>query len=324
MTQSAVNESADNLRLATGAHRLELTIFVRTLFGEMAGGVADEIASRMREVDFEKGQYVYRRGEASTYLYFIEEGNVVLEVDGEEPWKMGPMDGFGFQDAMQDRPHARDARAATDARVLVFSLEDWLDIIEDHSELGRSSLLRHAQSVRNMIGELVPDGGFPPPEPARSPRDPAHPPDLIERMVTLSETPVFERAGMQSLATMARVARAVHHQAGDVIVEPGKPLNRVYVVAAGSSELRREQPELVARFGPNSMVGGLSLFGLDRSDFTLTALEESLVFHISQDDWFELMDDHFELARSVFLRMGAERQAFMGAIAERKRARRRA
>lgn len=305
-----------------GTHRLELTIFVRTLFGDIEGWVADEIASRMREVDFTKGQYVYRRGEASTYLYFIEEGNVTLESDGAAPWSMGPMDGFGFQDAMQDRPHARDARAATDTRILVFSLEDWLDIIEDHSELGRGALLRHAQSARSMVADLTPDGGFPLPSEPVNARDPSHPPDLIERMVTFSETPVFERAGIQSLATMARVARAVHHQKGDVILSPDKPVNRVYVVGAGTCEMRREKPELVARFGPNTMVGGLSLFGLEKSDFTLTTLEPSLVFHISQDDWFELMDDHFELARSVFLRMGGERQVLMGTLADRKQARR--
>jgi CRP-like cAMP-binding protein len=304
-----------------GTHRLELTIFVRTLFGDIDGHIADEIASRMREVDFEKGQLVYRRGEASSYLYFIEEGSVILEADGVAPWTMGPMDGFGFQDAMQDRPHARDARAATDARILVFSLEDWLDIIEDHSELGRGALLRHAQSARTMIAGLAPDGGFPAPSENGSSRDPSHPPDLIERMVTFSETAVFERAGIQSLATMARVARAVHHQAGDVIVEPGRPLNRVFVVGAGLCEMRRVEPELVARFGPGTMVGGLSLFGIEKSDFTLTAAEPSLVFHISQDDWFELMDDHFELARSVFLRMGGERQLLMGALAERKQGR---
>jgi CRP-like cAMP-binding protein len=305
-----------------GTHRLELTIFVRTLFGDIDGRIADEIASRMHEVDFEKGQLVYRRGEASTYLYFIEEGTVVLEADGVAPWTMGPMDGFGFQDAMQDRPHARDARASTDARILVFSLEDWLDIIEDHSELGRGALLRHAQSARNMIAELAPDGAFPAPGEVRNPRDPSHPPDLIERMVTFSETPVFERAGIQSLATMARVARAVHHQAGDVLVAPDKSVNRVFIVGAGMCEMRRDKPELVARFGANTMVGGLAFFGLEKSDFTLTALEPSLVFHISQDDWFELMDDHFELARSVFLRMGGERQVLMGALAERKRGRR--
>jgi CRP-like cAMP-binding protein len=99
-------------------------------------------------------------------------------------------------------------------------------------------------------------------------------------------------------------------------------VNRVFIVGAGMCEMRRDKPELVARFGANTMVGGLAFFGLEKSDFTLTALEPSLVFHISQDDWFELMDDHFELARSVFLRMGGERQVLMGALAERKRGRR--
>lgn len=303
-----------------GVHRLELSIFVRALFGDIDGAIADEIASRMREVDFERGQLVYRRGEASTYLYFVEEGNVTLEAPSAVPWTMGPTDGFGFQDAMQDRPHARDARAATDARILVFSVEDWLDIIEDHGELGRGALLRHAESVRNMIAELAPDGGFPAPPENPPPPDPTRMPDLIERMLTLSETPVFERGGIQSLATMARVARSVRAAAGESILAEGKALNRVYVVASGLVELRRAEPELVGRFGPSSLVGGLSLFGLPTADLAIRAVSDSLVFHISQDDWFEIMDDHFDLARSVFLHMGSERQLFMGLLADRRAA----
>jgi CRP-like cAMP-binding protein len=302
-----------------GGHRLELNIFVRSLFGDVDGSIADEMAARMREIDFERGHLIYRRGEASTYLYFIVEGQVSLEAPGVAPWKMGPSDGFGFQDAMQDRPHARDARADTDTRVLVFSVEDWLDIIEDHGELGRAALLRHGESVRRMVAGLAPDGGF-----RAAPADVApatsHLSDLVERMLTLSEIPVFERAGIQSLATMARVARPVRSVAGEVILAEDKPVNRVYVVSSGLVEMERTAPALSARFGPSTLVGGLSMFGLEKADFTIRAVSDSVVFHISQDDWLEIMDDHFDLARSVFLHMGTERQLFMGQLADRKAA----
>ncbi len=144
-----------------GVQRLERAIFVRTLFGDLEGSIADEIASRMREVHFDQGSIIYRRGEASDYIYFIEDGSIVLESPDEPAWTLGPKDGIGFQDAMQDRPHARDARALTDTRVVVLSVEDWLDIIEDHGVLGRNALRRHAESVRKMIARIGVDGGFP-------------------------------------------------------------------------------------------------------------------------------------------------------------------
>ena len=97
--------------------RVEYSLFLRTLFGGRRSGVAVErVATLMRDVYFDAGQVIYRRAEASTHIYFIVSGQIVLDAPGLAPWTFGPRDGVGFLDAMQDASHARTARAATDVQ----------------------------------------------------------------------------------------------------------------------------------------------------------------------------------------------------------------
>jgi len=300
------------------SERVERAIFVRSLFGRAEVSAAVErVGSMMRSVTFQPATTIYRRGEASEYLYFIVEGSVVLEAPGEPPWTFGPRDGFGFLDAMQDRPHVRTARASTAVRALAFSAEDWMDVLEDHGELGRGAILAHAEAVRGKIAQLSPDGGFAPVDPSIVLTDLGSEVGLVERIVLLSEARAFERAGIQALATLARVARLRRLSPGEVLLDLGVRPEGMYLVGSGVVEMTRQRPALTARFGAGSLAGGLSLLGLESSDVVLRAESEATVMCVSEDELFDVQEDHFDLARALFAYMANERSGFMRALSLR-------
>src|SRR4029079_11639026 len=135
--------------------RVQRSLFARTLFGQLGlGSAIDRVATVIRDVHFDEGTVIYRQGGTSTHIYFILEGKVALEAPGEATWTFETREGFGFQDAMRDRPHARTATALTDLHALALNVEDWLDLLEDHGELQRGSIMRHADSVTRMIAQL--------------------------------------------------------------------------------------------------------------------------------------------------------------------------
>src|SRR5262249_1896279 len=105
--------------------RIQRVLFARTLFGqpELSHAV-ERVASVIQDVHFDEGTLIYRQGGSSTHIYFILEGEVALEAEGEVTWTFGVRDGFGFQDAMRDRPHARNAVALTDVHALALAVED--------------------------------------------------------------------------------------------------------------------------------------------------------------------------------------------------------
>src|SRR5262245_56375436 len=144
------NELSSNSKLATRCgwrlamleegvdvdERVQRALFARTLFGEpKMSHVVQHVATVIQDMHFEQGTVIYRQGGSSAHIYFILEGQVALEAPGELTWTFGMRDGFGFLDAMRDRPHTRNAVALTDVHLLALAIEDWLDLLEDHGEL---------------------------------------------------------------------------------------------------------------------------------------------------------------------------------------------
>jgi CRP-like cAMP-binding protein len=296
---------------------------MRTLFGDRPiGDNVERVAALMSDAYFDAGSTIYRRGEAAEHIYFIVSGKVVLEAPGHLPWTFGSEDGIGFQDAMQHRTHARAARAVSDVHALKFSTEDWFDLLEDHPELGRGSVHFHAASVTRMIDALGHERAFPATgarEPSGSEPPPAlGAPDLVERMLMLTESELFARAGIQAVAGLARAARPVLVPAGSVLHAEGDP--RAGLVLVGSGELSvsaaSDGASGVAR--PGTLAGGLGVLASERWRATLTATESTCVLELLEDDFFQVMDDHFDLARSVFAYMSRERGRLMDLVERRK------
>jgi len=301
------------------AARIEKNLFVRTLFsGRLSGRHLDAVTALMSDAWFERGQLIYREGEASLLIYFIVSGEVALETPGQAPWRFVAGDGIGFQDAMQDQPHARTARALSDVHALAFSVEEWFDVLEGHPELGRGAVMGHARSVARMLDELGLPAAFP-----RSPVeaghvDLIHTPGLVERMLVLAEAPLFARAGIQAVAGLARLARTSRVPKGDILRRRGEPRGGFEVVALGEVSLRRGDDDGAGWFSPGSVVGSLGVFARETHDSTLRAESDAIVLEIRQDDLFEGMDDHFDLARAVLAYMARERGRLMRLVADRR------
>ena len=299
--------------------RVEYSLFLRTLFGGRRSGVAVErVATLMRDVYFDAGQVIYRRAEASTHIYFIVSGQIVLDAPGLAPWTFGPRDGVGFLDAMQDAPHARTARAAADVHALAFSVEDWFDVLEGHPELGRGALLDHADSVAKMIEVLGVARAFPGGH-APVPADLRRPPGLVERMLALTDSPIFARAGIQAVAVLAQRARPVALHEGAEIVREGAPHDhRLWLVAQGEVALRRSKESEAGRVGPGALVGGLAVMARDDQSATLSAVTDTVALEFSEYDLMDVMDDHFDFSKAIFAYMARERGRLMEIVAQER------
>ncbi|GMV12844.1 MAG: cyclic nucleotide-binding domain-containing protein [Polyangiaceae bacterium] len=301
----------------SAVERLERSLFMRTLFGSQSGPSVEQVVALMSDVYFDAGQTVYRKGEASREIYFIVKGQVVLEAEGLAPWTFGARDGIGFQDAMQDSAHTRTARALSAVHALAFSVEDWFDVLEGNPELGRGAVMGHARAVSRMIDELGFDAAFAPPGPGE-PADLGRPPGLVDRMLMLTDAPLLARAGIQAVAVLARLGRPRLIRQGGLLHKQGEARTSLCLVGQGELQLAREGEPAVGRFGPGSVAGSLGMLARPRHDATLSAATDAVVLELDDDDFFEAMDDHFDLARAVFAYMAKERGRLMELIARRR------
>jgi CRP-like cAMP-binding protein len=209
---------------------------------------------------------------------------------------------LGIFDVEHDRPRVRTARALTKVELLALSAEDRLELLEDSFEQTRAVIRRMAA----RLDELGHYGGQPlEPMQTLAPKDEALP--LIERVFTLRDTPAFRRASIQALVSLAPAADEVALGAGEVLFQPGEARGVLYVVVAGCLELTRADGAL-ERYASATLVGGGAALGDCLLRQSVRALTPAVVLRIREEDLYDVMEDHFELARSVMRYLSTEHE----------------
>src|SRR4030095_2924966 len=103
---------------AARATNVQHQLMVRALMGGLGElfqtAFLNRFAAVVRERYFADGAVIYQQGEPCEHIYFIIDGHIETEAEGETPWRFGPNSLVGILDAQLDRPHARTATARGD------------------------------------------------------------------------------------------------------------------------------------------------------------------------------------------------------------------
>ena len=293
--------------------------FTRTGRATGMGAIAETMAARMRTAVFPAGTTLYRAGEAAQFVYFIKRGLVELRKDGEEPWIFRDREIIGILDVMKDQARGRSAVATTDTVALVVGADDWFEILEDNFDVTRNAISNIARGLHDLSLQLPPTGGFPLPSPDDTDVRPIHSLDTVERIIALRDIPLLVRAGVQSLTDLAASLEERRLAAGDVLFRSGDPSEGFFLVGRGLVEIGCENPTIRAGFGPGEVVGGYGAIALNHQAFDAAARIPSLVYRLGLEEYYDLMEDHFELARALFAQMAVAREDLLRRVAERKR-----
>jgi CRP/FNR family cyclic AMP-dependent transcriptional regulator len=256
----------------------------------------------LRDASFEAGSAIYREGDLAEEIFFVRRGRVGLSRGGGPQRELGPGSVIGIFDVEQERPRARTALALTDVELLSLSSEDRLELLEDSFEHTRA-LIRMTSARLDEFGRY--GGGELEPGETLAPKPEAL--LLIERVFTLRDTPAFRRASIQALVSLAPAADELRLGAGERLFERGEARAVLYVVVAGCLELEYADGQR-ARFGGASLLGGGAAFGGALLRHTARALTPAVVLRIREEDCYDVMEDHFELARSVLSYQASENE----------------
>jgi CRP-like cAMP-binding protein len=289
------------------ASDVERAIYLRWFLGPDVGAAAAEVVGFAREVAFREDERVYEEGGPSDAIYLIIEGTVELVSPEGRSWFFHARDGVGFLDALMGRPHARTAVARAFVRALRLDFDDWMDFLEDNFHLSQGAVISQARSLHDVAKGLAPDGGFPTPAPSNG----RNTTSFVDLLAALRANPVFFKASMQALVVLARLAEPRELQADEVLFAAGGERG-LFMVLDGLIESRGDDPELVARFGAGTLVHGLAPLMEGGPPITARAVEPTRVVRLRDEDLFDVMEDHFDVARSMmgFLAMERERLLF--------------
>lgn len=301
--------------------RLERELFMRTKLARLAEpGLSRLVASLAEEVEIAPGTVLYRAGDPPHFFYAFVRGDVEVVTAGAARWVLTDQSGIGLLDVLADRPRGATVTALGPVHAMKLRADDYLDFLEEHFELAMDAALLASKDVHELSLALAPDGGF---EPIAVPPGAAGPAprgrlNLVQRLQVLRDSRVFRKANVQALVRLATLAREIRAGTGDTVFRRGEAAGRFHLVAQGVVEASREAPALVARFGPGDLVCGYGALGSADDQYVASARTPAVVLAFSEEDFFDVMEEHFDLTRSVLAGIASD---YTRLVLERERLR---
>ena len=121
---------------------------------------------------------------------------------------------------------------------------------------------------------------------------------IVERVIFLKAIPIFAEIPEADLAELAGRFGEKRVSADATIVSEGDLGTSMYIVASGSVRVHRGDTE-IARMGDGSVFGELAALDTQPRTASVTALDETLLFSVSQEALYEIMAEHPVMLRGI-------------------------
>ncbi len=284
-------------------------------------GALRAMTEAMTDGHYPAGSVLYRMGTLPRYVYYVVSGKVRLSAEGQAPMTYDKLSAIGGLDALQDIPYTRTAVALEDTRVLMMPASKYLQILEDDFDYAR-------QMVCFMVGAVDAVGNqLPLPEQYRHERGtlPEPPPGdrrlgLLERMMVVRQAPLFGGLRSQVLVALAERLEERTVEEGASPFAEGRRTEAFWFVAGG--ELRATRRASEAQVGASHVfrAGDVALvyaaFADAEGSYRVEATRRTRVLGLRKDDFFDLFEDHGDIARVALAHAARERSRLQARLAE--------
>ncbi len=305
-------------RLKRITRELLFTSFLGPASGLEEPWIIDRFADGIEETVVSRGEVLFDIGDSSDHLFFMSEGRLRLQAPARPDWVYEGRWVVGTTDQITGRKRQRRAVVEADARIFRVRGELWTELMEDSFEATSGALFGNARGIAALCARLAPGGGFEAIEAANegpsSMRAP-HSDSIVDRTLLLYETPLFKGAGVQPLTDLARQCSLIELRAGEDLFSAGIAPERTYVIVSGEVEAFRANPEVRARFGPRTVVGGPICLGDPEAAWAARATMPTRMLSLWNEDWFDEMEEHVDLARAAMAWLAMERERLFDLLA---------
>lgn len=296
------------------ARRIAHEIFIRErVSGNLASKTIQTLASLGEDLTFPPGTVIYRAGEPAAALYGLLGGQIDLLVEGKPPRRFRPHGPLGHIEVLEDIPRRHTAVCVTEVAVSRLWADEYRDFLEDHFDFVMAAVLNAASDLHRASLALAPDGGFAPAVTSALPG----PMNLAQKVITLRDSGALSGASTQAIVRLASLSREIREDAGEIVFDHGGAAGLFFLVAGGLVEARRDAPEMVGRFGRGDLVCGYGALGDADNLYSARALTPVSVLSLREEDFFDVMEEHFDLARSVLAGIGLEAERLVDEIERR-------
>jgi CRP-like cAMP-binding protein len=279
--------------------------------------VVDRLTELLEETYVRSGQVLWAQGAVVESLYFMLEGQVRSHREGSVPWTFEGRWFLGSFEGHLDRPATRTLEAVTDFSALRIPRRAWLDLLEDSFELTQMAIQSAAGAVAGLDARL-PSLARPPELAAPTltgQRGPERPLGVVERIAFLAERQMARGAGVQALADLATASKEVRLGPGETLFNAEAPHPEFFLVVDGVVEARRTKPDLVRTYVRGELVTGAAALSDHGRHWGARARGPARVLAIPLEAWFDLIEEHFDLAHSTLSVIAFHRERILEQLA---------
>jgi len=285
--------------------------------GSVEPWVTDRLTSLLREEELRAGQALFSAGDPAEFFYFMREGRVQMVREGGAPLTFEGRRVVGMFDVLLDQPRRRTAIALEDLRLMKVRADAWIELLEDSFELARASVVTSARSVSVLEERLWSNAGVRLSIGARTTHVPQGRLNIIERLAVLMDAPPLREAGVQTLSDLAASSDEVFFEEDELLFERNVARERVFMVVEGEVEASRDAPDIVWRVGAGEIVCGAAAFGEPALAWTARARRHTRALAFRVEDWFDRMEEHFDMVRSALAAYARQRDRLLDELASK-------
>ena len=282
--------------------------------GTLEPWVTDRLTAMLEEEEVAAGDRIFGAGEPPDHFFVVREGRVELVRNGQSAEMVEGPRALGVLDALAERLRSHSAYARMPLQLLRVRMDAWLELLEDSFDLARMSVIGLARVVAGLEERLWATGRqleAPAPPFLETPRAQL---DIVERLAMLMHAPPLRGAGVQPLSDLATASEEIVFGAGEAIFQRGVLPDRLFVLIDGRAEASRESPKVTWRGGPAQLVCGVASLGEQRLPWEARAVTRTRALSFGVEDWFDLMEENFEMVRATLTSLAIEHERLLGEV----------
>lgn len=141
----------------------------------------------------------------------------------------------------------------------------------------------------------------------------------IEKMLFLSKVDMFKDVCLDSLLSIAGIAKEAGYPAGAVIFEEGDEGDSLYLIVEGSVGVRKrgsKESSFIATFRPPQCVGEMAIVSHEPRSATVETIEDTNFLVIDKKGFEAFIKKNPEIAFSIFNMLAARLRDITARLAE--------
>jgi len=121
---------------------------------------------------------------------------------------------------------------------------------------------------------------------------------LVEKVILLKSTDIFQNTPEQELIDIAFIMQEMEVEAGTTLFEKGDEGNSLYLVYKGSVSIHDGNHQF-AVLEPNEIFGELSLLDTEPRSASATAITECGLLKLSQEPFYEVLMQNSKVLKGI-------------------------